>query len=220
MAKVMNRAARRAAGKGRAYEPQIKVQVSNRIAVVPMAHVETYVEHEILREGSWGSRRRLIILRPPEDVGLASGDWWPTQLERMRETRRRKGTLPIEVDLGAGQVLELDVGLVDVTVSFDMPPCLPAMPATRDDYDRTLTENLHHFDAVCAGALHDQMIVATVPHVFRPDGSRLLHYHNLIFGLRQEVRGDLDILGPLDLEPLLKALAQTGPLSIMGGMKQ
>jgi hypothetical protein len=219
MAVVMNRAARRAAGKGTANK-SMTVQVSNRIAVVPMAHVETYVEHEILREGSWGSHRRLIILRPPEDVGEASDDWWPTLLERMHETRRRKGMLPVPIDLDARQVLQLDVGLVDVTVSVEMPPGLPALPATEEDYDRALDENLRHFDAVCAGMLHDQMIVATVLHVFRPDGLPLLHYHNLIFGLRQEVRGDMDLLGPLDVEPLLKAFSKSGTMSIIGGMKQ
>ena len=50
--------------------------------------------------------------------------------------------------------------------------------------------------------------------------SPLFHYHNLIFGLRQEVRGDMDILGPLDMEPLLEALSKSGPLAFIGGMKQ
>ena len=83
-----------------------------------------------------------------------------------------------------------------------------------------MAENFRHFDAVCAGALHDQMIIASVPHVFHSNGSVLFHYHNLIFGLRQEVRGDMDILGPLDMDPLLKALSRSGPIGIIGGMKQ
>jgi hypothetical protein len=100
------------------------------------------------------------------------------------------------------------------------PPGLPPLlPTTRKELDMPFTENFRHFDSVCAGALHDQMIVATVLHVFHSDGSPLLHYHNLIFGLRQEVRGHMDILGPLDLDPMLTKLSKSGPLSIIGGMK-
>jgi hypothetical protein len=43
----------------------------------------------------------------------------------------------------------------------------------------TRTENFRHFDSVCAGALHDQMIIATVLHLFHSNGSPLLHDHNL-----------------------------------------
>jgi hypothetical protein len=42
----------------------------------------------------------------------------------------------------------------------------------------------------------------------------------LIFGLRQEVRGDMDILGPLDINPLLRAISKSGPINVVGGMKQ
>lgn len=216
MAEAMNRAARRAAGKQR-----VTVRVRNQVAVVPMAHADTYIEHEIFSEGEWASGRHLILLRPSVAVGRADSHWWPTTLERMREARRRKGTLPMSIDVGTGPPMEIDIGLVDVTVFFQMPPGLPpSLPSTRDEYDMTLTENLRHLDSVCAGALHDQMIVATVMHTFHSSGSPLLHYHNLIFGLRQEVRGDMDLLGPLDLNPLLKALSQSGPLSVIGGRKE
>jgi hypothetical protein len=93
------------------------------------------------------------------------------------------------------------------------------IPTREEDWDRTLTENLRHLDSICAGAFHDQMILATTPHCFHSDGSLLLHYHNLIFGMRQEVCGDTDILAPLDMGPLLKALSKSGPVSIIGGMK-
>lgn len=215
MAEVMNRAARRAAGKKKG-----TVSVRNRIAVVPMEHIETYFTHEIASEGQWASNRDLIILRPSVDAGRADSDWFPKTLERMRETRRRQGPLPIPIAIAEGREIEIDVGLVDVTVHFEMPSGIPPLPpTTRAELDSTLTENLRHFDAVCAGALHDQMIMATAPHFFRSNGSRLLHFHNLIFGLRQEVRRDLDILGPLDIDPLLKALIKSGPLSVIGGMK-
>jgi hypothetical protein len=210
----MNRAARRAAGMKKS-----GISVRNRVAVVPMEHTESYLTHEILNEGRWASDKHLIILQPPIDRGRADADWVATTLERMWETRRRKGTLPMKVAIGNGEDVEIDVGLIDVTVFFQMPPGVPAaIPAREEDWDLTLTENLRHLDSVCAGALHDQMILATTPHRFHSDGSPLLHYHNLILGMRQEVRGDMDMLGPLDMEPLLKALGKSGPVSVIGGM--
>ena len=32
------------------------------------------------------------------------------------------------------------------------------------------------------------MIIAVAPHIYHSNGTYLYHYHNLIFGLRQEVR--------------------------------
>lgn len=218
MAEAMNRAARRATKAGKT---KVTVSVRNRIGVVPMEHVETYYTHEIASEGNWGSGRDLIIVRPPEDAGLADSLWFARTLDRMRVIRRRKGTIPMRVDIGEGQQIEIDVGLVDVTVFFQMPPGIPpSLPTTRDELDRTFTENFRHFNSLCAAALYDQMIMVSVPHFFHSNGSPLFHYHNLIFGLRQEVRGDMDILGPLDMDPLLKALSRSGPLSVIGGMRQ
>ena len=217
MTEVMNRAARRAASAG---ETKVKVRVRNQVAVVPMEHVETYYTHELASEGKWASGRDIIIVRPSADAGSSDSDWFPRMLKRMRETRRRKGTLPISVGIDERNDLEIDVGLVDVTVFFEMPPGIPpSLPRTRDELDMTFTENFRHFDSVCAGALHDQMIIASVPHFFHSNGSPLFHYHNLIFGLRQEVRGDMDILGPLDIDPLLKKLSASGPLSFIGGRR-
>jgi hypothetical protein len=186
-----------------------------------MEHVETYYAHEIASEGKWANNRQLIVIRPTIDAGRADSTWFPRTLERMRETRQRKGSMPITIAVGDDAEVRLDVGLVDITVFFELPPGVPPqLPIMREELNRTLDENLRHFDSVCAGALHDQMIVASVAHTFHSNGSPLFHYHNLIFGLRQEVRGDMDILGPLDMDPLLKALSKSGPLSIIGGMKE
>ena len=66
-----------------------------------------------------------------------------------------------------------------------------------------------------------RMIIVSAMHRCRTDGATLLHIHNLIFGLRQEVRGDRDILGPLDMTPLMQALSERGgPMNIIGGVKQ
>lgn len=213
----MNRAARRRAER-QAGKTKITVRVRNQVAIVPMQHVETYFSHKIAREGQWAGDRELILIRPAVDVGRVDGDWFPRTLERMRETRQRKGTIPIKIEIVGGADLEVDVGLIDISVFFEMPPGIPpSLPTTRAEFDKSFTENFRHFDSVCAGGLDDQMIVGTAMHRFHSDGSPLLHYHNLIFGLRQEVRGDLDILGPLDMDPLLQKLAKSGPLSVVGG---
>jgi hypothetical protein len=218
MTDVMNRAARRAVG--RVVAGRVNVRVRNRIAVVPMEHVETYFTHEIASEGKWRNDVPIIILRPGVDCGTADSGWWPKTLARIRETRQRKGTIPVTISMGGSGDIELDVGLVDITVFFQMPPGkLSPLLKNKSEADRFLDENLRHLDSVCAGGLHDQMIIATAPHIFHSNGSLLLHYHNLVIGLRQEVRGNMDILGPLDIDPLLKALSKSGPLSIIGGMK-
>jgi hypothetical protein len=212
MAGIKKRTARLAAHR-------VNVEVRNHVSVVPMEHVETYFEHEIASEGKWKSDVTVIILRPAVDCGKAGSGWWPETLARMREARRRKGTIPVKIGMPGGSNCEFDVGLVDVTVSFSMPPAtLSALIKNKRKANRFFDENLRHLDSVCAGGLHDQMIIATALHIYHSSGSRLLHFHNLILGLRQEVRGDMDILGPLDMDPLLKALAKSGSLSVIGGM--
>lgn len=211
----MNRAARRAAKIGR---PVIKV--SNRVDVVPMEHAESYLAHEIEREGPWRSGVPLVILQPEIDRGRAAAGWMPQTLARMQEVRLRHAPVPFRMDIDAGGEIEIDVGLVDVTVFFEMPASSrPVLPGNREEVDRLLTENLRHLDEVCAGALHDQMVIASAQHFYHSGGAHLVHFHNLIFGLRQEVRDDRDLLGPLDMNPLLEALAASGPLSVIGGMR-
>jgi hypothetical protein len=164
MAKVVNRADRRAAEAG---ETKVTVRVTNRIAVGPMEHVETCCAHKIASEGQWGSGRELIVIHSREDPGPADDLWFGRTLEKMRKTRRRKGTVPIRIGRGEGRDVEIDVGLVDVTVFFEMPPGIPpSLPTTREEIDMTFAEYARHFDSLCAGAIHDQMILASVPHFF------------------------------------------------------
>lgn len=212
MAEVMNRAARRAAGM---HKTQPIIRVTDRVDVVPMEHVETFFNYEIAREGKWRSDVPLIIIRPKHQTGRADSSWFPETLARMREARRRKGALPVCVG-----GMEIDVGLIDVTVFFQlMPGSTLVRPRTREESDKLLHENLIHLDKVCGDAFHDQMILAISPHIYHSNGSFLYHHHNLIFGLRQEVRGDMDILGPLDMQPLINALGRSGGLNVIGGVK-
>jgi hypothetical protein len=213
MAEVMNRKARRAAGIGKAAPT---IEVTDRVSVVPMEHVETYLNYEILREGKWRSDVTLIIRRPHQDAGEADSGWISKTLARMWECRQRKGAMP--VDFGG---MEIDVGLIDIIVSFRIQPGNKLVVSrTPEEHDKIIRENFIHLDKVCGDTLHDQMIMAFTPHMYRSDGELLFHCHNLIFGLRQEVRGDIDVLGPLDMEPLMKALSRSGGLDIVAGVKQ
>jgi len=213
MTEVMNRAARRAARKGKAGPT---IEVTDRVSVVPMEHVETYFKYEVAREGKWRSGVPLVIIRPSHDAGRADSAWFPKTLQRLWEARKRKGALPVSVE-----GMEIDVGLIDIIVSFRiMPGNKLVLAQTDDEKNKLLRENLIHLDKVCGGTLHDQMIIALAAHIFRSDGELLFHYHNLIFGLRQEVRGDLDVLGVLDMQPLMKALSRSGGLDFIGGLKQ
>ncbi|WP_422927486.1 hypothetical protein [Singulisphaera sp. PoT] len=112
----MNRAARRAANRGR---PVIKV--SNRIDVVPMEHVESYIAHEIESEGPWRSGVPPVILQPGIDRGMAPDGWMAQTLARMREVRLRHATVPFRMVVDGGGQIGIDVGLVDITVYFEMP---------------------------------------------------------------------------------------------------
>jgi hypothetical protein len=213
MAGVMNQAACRAAGAGK-MEPIISV--SNRVVVVPMEHVETYYRYEIASEGKWRSDVPLLIIRPEHDAGRADGGWFPETLARMREARRRKGAMPVSI-----RGREIDVGLIDITVFFRwMPDNTLVLSRTPEERDRLFQENLIHLDKVCGDAFHDQMVIAMAPHIYHSNGSHLFHFHNLIFGLRQEVRGDLDVLGVLDMQPLIKSLGRSGGLNVIGGVTQ
>jgi hypothetical protein len=218
MGEARRRAAQHAAGTN---PPAGKLKVSNRIDVVPMDTVESYLKHEIVSEGRWRSGVPLVIVRPAADRGLADSQWLPEMVTHMRETRRRYGPIPFTLGLGETGGIDLDIGLIDIIVFFEYSGSKAFVrPETQAESDRLLHENLRHIDMLCADALHDQMVIAIAPHVYHSNGSLLYHYHNLIFGLRHEARGDMDVFGTLDLEPLMKKLSASGPLRIVGGMRQ
>jgi regulator of sirC expression with transglutaminase-like and TPR domain len=222
MVEVMNWAAQQKASKHKADNSPVAVHVSHRTTVVPMDHVENYLQHEFINEGKWAAGGQPIIIQLPADSKMADNRWLTTTLEKMRETRRRIGTLPTMIQTSEGEAIPVDVGLLDITVFFQMPLGLPpGLPSAKDQYEAAFQHNLRCFRAICVGALHDRMILAACMHVFHADGWPLLHFHNLIFGLQQEIRGDMNILlAPLDMNPTLKALSKTGPVSIIGRRHQ
>jgi hypothetical protein len=77
---------------------------------------------------------------------------------------------------GKDKDVQIDVGLVDITVFFHVPPGIsPTLPTTPEERHRACEENFRHFDSVCSGGLHDQMIIASVAHLFDSDGTPSFH---------------------------------------------
>ena len=205
----MNRKARRAAG-----DVTIKVKIDAAISVVPMEHVESYFNHEVAREGDLRrSAVPIVVVQPRSESGRADDDWFPRLLAQMRQARCDHGTIPVNIN-----GMEIDIGLIDMQVSFHAPA--EKLVRMRDEDKQQMTvENFRHFDQLCAGAFNDQMVMATATHAYRPDGSHLFHYHNLIFGLRKEIRDGREIVDPIDLEPLLKVLGTGRNIAFIGGIK-
>lgn len=215
MAKVMNRAARRAANSG--MEKALPtIQVTHRVDLVPMEHMETFFKYEIAREGKWRNDAPVLILRPKHDAGLADSGWFPKTLARMWEVRQRKDAVPL-----SGDGMEIDLGLIDIIVFFElMPGNKRVHPQTAEDIETLRDENFNHLDKICGDSVHDQMIIAQVEHFYHSDGSYLCHYHTLIFNLRQDARGKFDVLRAPDLQPLLNDLRRGGNLNVIEGVKQ
>jgi hypothetical protein len=145
MDEKMNRAARRAAGKKTSKKKKLSISVRHQIAVVPMEHVEPYYSFEIARDGPRARGRELITLSPDVEIWPVDSDWFPKTLERMRATRRQNGTHPIGLTI-EGMDREIDVGLVDVTVFFEMPPDVPPLPSTWADMEMAQATNLRHLN--------------------------------------------------------------------------
>jgi hypothetical protein len=120
----------------------------------------------------------------------------------------------------AGSVsITTDVGLIDIVVSFH-GPIEKLQPLFKANPQQVGEENDRHLLSLCGGELDDHMVTAVASHIYRHDGTHLIHCHNVIFGIRKMIRDGREIVGPFDPELLLNALARSGPLSFVGGMRQ
>ena len=180
---------------------------SSRVYVVPYAAARTYFHAEIENEGSHRSGCVPLVLFPRSEAGEASKAWVDGIFAAMGEVRERHPhealTLSSLSHNGAG----VDVGLVDIPVTFRGPLDLVASNLEHRP-DEFLGENLRHVEGLFAGMFHDQMTLVTVLHAVRPDGTPEFHYHNLVFGVRREVRGERTLVGPLDVKLLLDTLGR------------
>lgn len=200
MAGVMNRAARRAS---KASAPKAEIKVS----VVPMELVELYYRTQIASEGYLNAEPAVIVTRPQAGLLRADDAWFFQTLDEMRAVRRH-GTNRTVFPAGPGRAaIDVDIGLIDVQVFFNAYDGIHAgSPRTEENFSR--------FRRICGGEAHDQMVMATAVHHFRPDGSLLLHYHNLVFALRKQVDPDVHI-GLLDLTPLVRAIGNNHRLHVL-----
>jgi hypothetical protein len=206
MTEVMNRAARRAAkaDRPRAARPSIETG----IYVVPMHLVEGYYYTQIAREGIWNDDPPVIVHRPAEQMFRADDAWFRHTLSQMQAVRRpgtNRYVFPPEPD--RNHEIDIDIGLIDVQIYFN------AYAGRRGGSPLT-DQNFQEADRLCGRQLHTQMVMATAVHWYRPDGSRTLHYHNLIFALRKQIDPD-EHIGVIDLLPLIKTLGDGRPMKII-----
>jgi hypothetical protein len=201
---------------GKSTHPEkMGVRVDSAVLVVPFDTLETYYRYEIAREGKWRANVPVVVMDC--DLGrAATEEWFNGMLEDMRGVRAKHGAslFPIE---GAGP---LDIGCIDIRVHFHAP--IPKQ-MNAADLARVQKENFHHFDMQHGDTFDVQcMTMAYAAHLYQADGSMRLHCHNLIFNLRKEHRdGILEgpvVTGPLDLDPMLRALAVNGSLRVIGGI--
>jgi hypothetical protein len=197
MAKERNRAARRRAGRG------ARPRIETAAYVVPMELVELYYHTQIAREGLWNPDPPVIILRPQQEFGRADDAWFDRTLAQMREVRK-PGTNRYVLPANGGNV-DLDIGLLDVQVYFHNTP----------DSRATSDDNFKEVDKMCGKQLHTQMVIVTAVHQYLTDGSRTLHYHNVIFSLRREIDGDREHIGILDMLPLVERLGKGRTIHII-----
>ena len=192
---------------------QISIPVSSTVTAVPMERIETYFNEEIVNEGRWRSGVPLTVLRPEPETFKDPVEWFGRMLEDMKEVRARFGPKLIPLRDGGAA----DIGLIDVIVNFK-GPVAPVLQLFRQDPMRSFDENTLHLEWVFSGAFHDQMVLATAIHFHRPSGKIELHYHNLIFGIRKEIRGDRELLGTLDVKPLLDSIYERKDIGYVYGI--
>jgi hypothetical protein len=208
IAEVMNRVTRRAAAASRS-RPRTIPPIDIAIYIVPMELTEGYYAAYIADEGIGSLEPAIIIMRPEAELGRADHAWLQRTLGQMRDVRQ-PGTHRYEFPHDGGTI-EIDIGLIDVQVWFN-----DTAGELADDYRSD--ENFAVLDKLCGSQLNTQMVLASAVHRYRPDGSYLLHYHNLIFSLRKEYDGDCEHLGVIDLLPLVKVLGDGRTLNIIDGL--
>ena len=185
------------------------------VTLVPMAHVKSYFEGEIASEGRHRSGVPIIVILPSVDAGKSSGLHWFADIHsQMRRVRKRQA--PPLFKLQNGQ--QIDVGMVDIQIALHAPSGMIPHLIESDTFTH---ENFEFLDYITGGTIHNQMVFASAFHNYHSDGSYHYHFHNLIFGLRKEVRESdrKESIGTMDLMPLLDSLNEhhdqhivTGPM--------
>lgn len=195
-------------------EEAVGINVSSYTAVVPVEHAGLYLEVEVLSEGRWRDNVPLIVMLPWEERGRGGSEWAMDVLEDMQEVRRFDPPEPL--DVGADRV---DIGLIDVVVTLTGPPIETMVKLWKQDPMSFFQENARHIDMLLGPAMHDQMVYAAASHIYLNDGSHEIHFHNLLFNLRKEIRDGEHRIGRLDLLPVLERLKTRSRLFVSGGLR-
>jgi hypothetical protein len=181
--------------------------VARTAFVVPFSSARSYYRTEIANEGFRRANCPVMVLFPRAEVGEATPAWIEKLFGEMDEVRRSDPPKRISIPELGVEGRDIDVGLVDVPITFEGPLQRVASNLEHRSLE-FLDTNLRYLDGLSSGTFHDQMVLVTVLHAVRPDGTPSIHYHNLIFGLRKEIREDRTLIGPLDLGPMCEALGR------------
>lgn len=214
MTEVMNRADRRAAKAGRP-RPKSTPPLEAGVYIIPMELTEHYYQSQIAREGIWRDDPPVIVHRPAEQMFRADDAWFYHTLSQMREVRRpgtNRCVFPPEGD--RDHEIDIDIGLIDVQIYFNASVKRLDGSLDMGEVYRQYNVNLREFGRLCGRQLTTQMVLAAAVHLYRPDRSHSLYYHNLIFGIRKQVEPD-EHIGLLELLPLVKALGDNRTLKII-----
>jgi hypothetical protein len=210
--------ARKTKRAGKTERPSIRVE-SSWVSVVPLAHMRSYFDREIEREGYHRSGCEPVVICPREEAGAGTQEWVEHIFASLDHVRQTYGDDAFEIAGLLSDGRAVDVGLIDVPVIFKGDLEVVKWNLGRRPM-KFLDENLRHIDWLFAGTLHDQMTLATVLHVVLPDGSPCIHYHNLVFALRREFRPGQTLVGPLDLSPMLDALTRRLKPCVVAGQRE
>jgi hypothetical protein len=192
------------------------VSMTSLVTLVPMPHVRSYFADEIASEGRWRSGVPIIVILPSGNADKpAPADWFPGIYAQMRQARR--GEAPPLYRLRNGS--RIDIGIIDIQIELHCRD--EGMIPHLIESGTFAHENMAFLDHITGRRIHNAMVFAAAFHRHHSTGKPHYHFHNLIFGLRQEPGegGGAQRIGMIDLIPLIDALNERHDQNVVAGRK-
>jgi hypothetical protein len=140
---------------------------SGLVYVVPYSAARSYVRSEIEREGFHRSGCTPIVLFPRSEAGEATREWVERIFAAMDEVRRTHPREALETAGLSPDGAGVDVGIIDIPVTFRGPWELVASNLGRRSAE-FFEENLRHVDGLLSGLRPKQIQIDRI----RVDNSR------------------------------------------------
>ena len=194
------------------------VSMTSIVTLVPMEHTQSYFTNEIASEGRWRSGVPIIVILPGNDAGTHTGPHWFNDLySQMWRVREREAPPLFKLRNGT----DIDIGIVDIQIALHVPDGMEGMIPHLIESETFSHENFDFLDYVTAKKIHNRMVFASAFHNYHSSGSFHYHFHNLIFGMRKEIRetDEKESIGTIDLIPMLDALNEHHDQNVISGLK-